>query len=647
MALSFFPPIIYLSSIVFASFFLVLPGICVSLLLPKKKITWPEFIGISVMTGLSLNYASVFFIHFLQKVPITQMMVLSCSLTLSFLLLVSKILLMKRSGVPITVRDIFRIRFVEHGRGESIFFTAAILLILFMNLGVHSDYSLPFHMDEWLHLALSVQVIEEQGLKFVEPYYPPTDSRPKTDYSNHRLEAGYHVLIASFSLLSGFNPVETIMFLPALIYVLVCVNLYIMVYAFMRDHRPALYSMIFFAGLKTSISLLGPWLLVPHTLGFAYIYFIYYCFEKGRRGLLGMHIIGMLNLLGAALIHPQTAAILYLGLSLYAILSIPGMFIHLAKVKDSLAGRIKATLHAYKGFIIGIILYLVFPMTGFTYFLKILWKGSLEETVTFFFTKFIYFRMMLEIPVLYTLEFPLEHYGQISAVFFIIGVLAHIFNKRCRLFISSAIVCYYIVYLFHTEGYTVFMAYERVLYYCFLFMIPLSGIGLARILTGIESLFDHEFTPLLTSGIVLLILLSMINGFYSPKENLPQIVREYEYDAIDWLSMTGGGKIVLARARVSNAIYPVSLNKIVAQTPRGSGYSHGMKAIHQYYMGRCDERRKVFTDVLTEYTVDYVIDRPEVECDFLEPVYEAEQVAVYKVNMDKAYSHNVTSDQKQ
>ncbi len=608
---------------------LVLPGYFFTLIIINRKIHWFEFFSVFITTGLTLNFVTLFFMNIFLKKPIIYSTILFTSLVLSFIFIIS-LFLFSRKKDDDSICNQFTPDFedIDYFVSGILVFTLIFLFLIF--LGVHSGYPLPYHIDEWLHISLSVQIIEESGIKFVIPYFPDSILKGRVDYSLHRLEAGFHILLSSFYILSGTDPVLSVGYLPGFIMLLTSLNIYSFVYLLTKDYKPAFFSIIFFSGLKSHITLLGPWILVPQALGFGFIFLILYCFESGRNGHLGLHIVGMVNLLGIALIHPQTAALLYLVFCVNSIITIINGIIGFFRMTGiRFMGRLNRLFSDYKSFLIGDFLYLFFPLLGFSYFLKILWKGTFYKTLDWFFTDFIFFGEMLAIPALYNPEFPLLFYGKLPAFIFVVGLLYIIYKRRYGILISGIISTAPFLIMYHYEGFTILMSYERLLYYLFIFMTPIAGIGLWIIINiPLKLSKKKNMISYLAPVIVLLVVYTVIDDYYLPRDQLAKAIKLNEYQAISWLSQgVGKGNIILARARISDTIYPISMNKVIAISPRGPGYSPAMKALHTFFMGDCEVKKKVLMD----YDIDYLLDNQKLSCNYLKQVYSQDGIRIYKI----------------
>jgi len=128
-----------------------------------------------------------------------------------------------------------------------------ILLVLggFLNYLPHLNYSYPLHVDEWTHFTYAKHLSDSTPLYF--------------GGESTSLEHGFHLLLAVLKNL-GLDYSFQFQFLPSLLTILISLSLFILV----RKHfseRIALFSVLFFIFVRSSLEFLGPMFLVPLSIG--------------------------------------------------------------------------------------------------------------------------------------------------------------------------------------------------------------------------------------------------------------------------------------------------------------------------------------------------------------------------------------------
>jgi len=189
-----------------------------------------------------------------------------------------------------------------------------ILLLAFLAAFVpHIGYAYPVHLDEWLHLAYANAVIDTGTLTFPEPV-----TGTKTSGPGSNLEMAYHLLLASLQQVSGIDWLVLFRFGPSLVFMLTVLAVYVLC----RKEGYGLEAAFFTCLIPTTIGLMGPAFMVPVALGLAFIplsLFLVFRVKSWPAYLLIFFISCLLWLL-----HPPTAAVLYIVIAPYILLSLKG-----------------------------------------------------------------------------------------------------------------------------------------------------------------------------------------------------------------------------------------------------------------------------------------------------------------------------------
>ena len=126
----------------------------------------------------------------------------------------------------------------------------------------HFNYAYPLHIDEWRHIS--------EARKINEGIYPE----------------GFEALEIGFQLfLSGLYKVVDVVliykFLPALFASIAGLMVFFFVYNLTQKYLPALFSLIFFASLKSNVNIMGLWFFSPLTFAIPLIYLFFWLFSSG------------------------------------------------------------------------------------------------------------------------------------------------------------------------------------------------------------------------------------------------------------------------------------------------------------------------------------------------------------------------------
>ena len=646
--------IITIFTLIFTAILFFLPGFALTLI--KKNIPLYERILMAIGLSISLNIIGIFILNHLIEFPINYLTITAYSS--SFLYFGLIFYYFKEKKLP-GIED-FKIKIKENindfknQKIKILNFTIILFAVLFiftLHYGIH-DYNYPYHTDEWQHLARAVQIMDAQTIPDIDPYFN------KHDVGAMNLEIGFHVFLAEFFILSKQDPVLFYKFLAPIFTVLASLVLFMLVKKITTNFYAGVFSMLFFASLKSAITILGGWFFVPLSMCFMLIFLFMYLFIEGmRKQSLSYFLFASIIISCIALIHPQSASWIYPVMILYLIL-----FFARNILKVNLKNILK-----FKKVIPGISLLFFLPFLSFFYFFKILWKGSFDATLSYFITQFIVFRGCPEHRGVCDPNFIINFYGEVAMILAIIGVIYLLYkfvvNRdddkfNIPILISWIFVMLFLISLLHVEligkfvaslmgisysPFTLLTGYIRIIYEMFLCLCALSGIGLYAILISTQKIIYKFKIPLKFSyeGVVF-ILVSLIifififnaafSGYYDSKVKIYKDIDDDDYKAIKWLGDNyGNSNVVFARPHVSETIYPISKNYVVSITPHAGIPTTGERVAdtNRFFMGDCNVKK----EILNKYEVDYVFVKYKIKCDFLKEIYH-EKSYIYEFEED-------------
>ncbi len=581
------------------------PGYALVLaLFPKKGLDLYEKISIAVLSSITISILPIFTLNYVFKTPIDYYTIVASSL---FVTLACVIIYFLRS------RKMPEFYFEIHEYGLQkflrLFCVLALLAANFLLVySVHQDYSYPYLLDEWQHIAEGIQVQDNAGIVLHNPYYRDGGSGIELGF----FENGFHVFLAEFFMLTGQEPVRIYAILPALFAAATALVVFTYTYKTSGSYGTGLFAMLFYAALRSNVSVLGPWFFVPMTLGFAYIYAILYLFSAGiERYSLRLLLLSSVFLLTLALIHPWSAAVVFPAIILYLILR-PGIL----KEKNA---------HLIAGI-------MVIPLLSLDYIINVVWQGTLEKTGPYFTENFLISGLGLPVNEAASPAYIVSFYGIIPLLLALAGAYYIVKKKKGpeRIFLAWAAFIAAEIALFQVTGKTVLAPYERIMYYAFLSYVPLSAIGfyaLIEYVTKKTQNMNHRFlASLLCIGALAWLLFT---PYYLSRPGLYKIIDDDTYSGIKALEKTGTHHVVLARPEISSAIYPIAKDYVIAINP--SQLSADQKALEdnrRFFMTDCDGKLQV----LEKYGADYVFARAgdAQDCPGLKLIYREKGSYIYE-----------------
>ena len=171
----------------------------------------------------------------------------------------------------------------------------------------HLNYPYPLHVDEWIHLVNSKELMQAGSITFPGSFL---------------LEAGFHTFLGIFQRISGIPWIDIFRYLPATIFMITVLSVYIMA----QKHGFGLEAAFFTSLMLTTVGILGPAFLVPMSLGLPFIPLSLYLAFNFRTFWSYLALLIFVSFLLA--IHAPTAIGLGIILTPYILLNLSGNFKH-------------------------------------------------------------------------------------------------------------------------------------------------------------------------------------------------------------------------------------------------------------------------------------------------------------------------------
>jgi len=506
-----------------------------------------------------------------------------------------------------------------------------------------TQYPFPFHNDEWAHLALGLAIAEEHRANF----------NPYLEEAAQDREIGFHVLLAGIFLLPRINPVLDYQFLAQIMLVINALFLFFLVSRLTKNYWIGLFSIFFFASIRSNTNLLGNWFFVPVTFTLWLIFLFFYFFTKsigGEDSNLGSNSIksskgsrkakrarnkaeknGLLRVVNAMSLKSKVFLVLTGLVFLIAIIIYP-----LAAALIGLIAQvyiltrldfIKKNLKSMIAFgIIGAIISLAFVRFYF-------WTGSWTGTLVKFISELVFRKGWTTIEHTYSL---LGFYGLIPLALAALGAVYLLLRKHNLLLIIWPTFLLLNSILFMLFKFSLLLPYQRNFFHLMVSLAPLSAAGLywlCDILITFSKRYVFRKKSYSTAVAVILVLVVLFFTFRSyykiePKEfSLQRTITEPEYQALLWLKDNYAPyNVVLAKPFLSIAVYPVSRNRVMGLIPSSmEGGAYGR--IYDFFNGNCEIKERV----AAQGNVTFVISTEEIDCGFLGKIYYKDGVTVYKV----------------
>jgi len=307
----------------------------------------------------------------------------------------------------------------------------------------HQNYPYLVHLDEWIHLSCSNEIIKEAAaFGLTDPF------RGGPPISNQLFEVGFHVYWAGFHLVSGIDWPNTFKYFPSILFILTVLSVYILTKRLGFGWEAALLTCM----IPTTVGILGPGFLVPVAMGLPFIaislFIAFYLRSWTSYGILFVLILFLFSL------HSATAIGLILILIPYILLNLKDNFKHS----------------------IGIVLALALPSL-----IAVLVVPGIKDMLVVPTLRSLF--VTHSIPEYITIPNIITTYGYIPIALVLIGSFL-LSKKRGRIphgILFGCLILLLMLAIYYTLGYGVGMMYYRGIQYVMLMMGIIAGAGLMGI----------------------------------------------------------------------------------------------------------------------------------------------------------------------
>jgi hypothetical protein len=147
-------------------------------------------------------------------------------------------------------------------RSDYLILLPIIALALYLTSIPHHNYPYLVHLDEWIHLACSNQILSQgTATGLVDPF------SGGVPIMNQSFELGFHLFWGIFHQISGLSWLDIYKYFPPII----CIFTMLAVYILARRQGFGWEATFFAALIPTTVGILGPGFLVPVAMGLFFI----------------------------------------------------------------------------------------------------------------------------------------------------------------------------------------------------------------------------------------------------------------------------------------------------------------------------------------------------------------------------------------
>jgi len=375
---------------------------------------------------------------------------------------------------------------------EAILLCVILAIAFYMALWPRLGYPFPLHVDEWMHLGHTTQLLNTGQVNYPNPFHGG-----QWEVAGHP-ETGYYLWLGNLLLSTGSHWLLLSRLMPAVVLGIIA----FVAYAWGRKWGFGLEAALFTTFIHTTIRFLGPAFLVPVTLGLVFFPLCLILLDKLEQDWRPLPLI-MLSLASLFLIHGTTAVALGFVLVVYLV-----FYLTLSKSpRQQLLPALSCLL--------------LIPVSALAIYL---WNRP-------FVTKQIADIMSAEHLPMPPIPIPLLQLGYIMLALVILGfgfLLARGGWRNYALIIPTVILLFFVQ--FYRQWFYVGpdILYERGWLYVMLLMALIAGYGLSQLRQ-----LGLEFFKRWRWGALLIYLLLAVVVAFSLVQRMDGYAKERYYHAID------------------------------------------------------------------------------------------------------------------
>jgi hypothetical protein len=354
-----------------------------------------------------------------------------------------------------------------------------VLLVLSTNLFLiyfpRMDYPYPLHFDEWTRLE------EISGENYIQK------SIDLSNLDNTRL--GFNLFLLMISKV--INPVKLFFILPLVWLVVSSLSLFFLIRYLTKNYWISLLSMAFFATLKSNTNILGTWFFLPLTFLIPFCYLTLWLIDRGFETKKTLFFVLALVSNGFVTItHGSIGALLFIILSIYLL----------------------TRFNEFKENKLGVAIFLLTPIVALMIFL-LLFHSQIEKLISSFIIG-RHFRVGGD-PRRFTVPFMIYTvYGISALVLGVIGAFYAFKHKEQRVLVIWIIVALIPVLFFYLTGRVGIIRFQRAFYYLMVGLVPLSAIGLYKIIDIVRKTFSKKIAVIITIMLIALVFSDSLSNYY-------------------------------------------------------------------------------------------------------------------------------------
>ncbi len=488
-----------------------------------------------------------------------------------------------------------------------------IATVLFAVYSIHINYYLPYHSEEYDHLILAKETTGEEKVKI-----------------GFNWETGFSVFFGILNALLLNNLNEFLIFIPIVFGLIISFSSFLLGRFLFRNSLAGLLFGLFALMIPSNPGIMGLFFAVPNSMALALTPMLLYLFLKGTTNK-KIAILFMILFAFTTIVHPAFTIMLLPIIALYLLLN-PKLF-KKNQFKIAVGIILLIILLPFFASRIGVeevsLTHESFTLISKNLERVLVWSSITQYNPKFFLSDFL---------GVYLLAFSGIGFGLITSMRFLIelkrkkgqqSVLEKDFTvSRHQIILPIGILILGSLYLhFNLKDYTFIAPYERMYLTLMLFLLLSAAAGIFLIWKILNKKINAENTKPYSIAVIAVVLFFLSTVPFAQESELYKNIETKGVSSIEWIeNFTEKKSSFIALPKHSIAIKFFTEREIFASPPTRAGIADPFK-LEVFFISNCDQKK----DAAEKIDADYVFGEKEIDCRFLEKIYDKKEYKIYSV----------------
>jgi len=488
-----------------------------------------------------------------------------------------------------------------------------IITVLFAVYSIHIDYPLPFHSEEYDHLNLAKETVQEKKILI-----------------GLNWETGFSVLLGTINSLLLNSLDNNLIFIPIIFGLIMALSSFVLGRYLFKSSLAGLLFGLFSLMIPSNPAVMGLWFAVPNSMVLALTPMLIYLFLKGTTNKKTAFIFILLFAF-STIVHPAFTLLLIPIMAVYLLIS-PQFF---QKNQLKIAIAIIALILVFPFFASRLgVEKIAFNQESIPVLSKNITELLVWESITQYNPKFY----LADFLGYYALFLAGIGTGAIILMRILIEIKRRVGKKsviekdfivsRHQIILPIAVIVLGFLYIhFNLKGYTFIAPYERMFLSLMLFLLMTAAAG-TFILWKIINKKLQEYSKPFSVAFIAVILFFLLTIPFTQKTELYKNIETTGISSIKWIEeFTPKKSSFIALPKNSLAIRSFTERTVFASPPTRAGIPDDFQ-LESFFIQDCTTK----TETIQKTKAQYIFGEKEILCTNINKIYDKKDYKIFKTS---------------